>query len=352
METRRPKRAAKMAARKAHDSTHHLSKHQHRTAVPGTLIGVILAVGFAYLGLTHAYALADWLKLRDYTAPAPVAALAQQTTMTDKSRHLFYINHPGIEEKTTFRSNCDKFGEETIVLGCYKGGQRGIHVLAVDDARLQGVEQVTAAHEMLHAAYDRLSKKDKARVDGLLQNFATTQLKDERIKKVLKGYETTEPGQQLNEMHSIFGTEVANLPSDLEDYYRQYFTNRKAVAAFAAQYQAAFTTRQDAINEYDGQLRTLGATIKNNTASLKAQETELTARANQLQQYRSSGNINAYNAGVPGYNDQVEAYNQLLERTKDQISQYNAIVTARNKIAVETTELQQAIDSSSLPQSK
>jgi hypothetical protein len=327
-----------------------MKKHQLRSILLS--ISLLLTTVVIATGATHSYLVTDWLKLRNYAPPASITQLADQTSMSGEARHLLYINHPAVEDKATFNSNCDKFGEQTIVLGCYRGVQRGIHVLAVTDDRLQGVEQVTIAHETLHAAYDRLGSKEKSRVNAMLQDYASTQLKDPRILAILKNYEKTEPGQQLNEMHSIFGTEVSDLPAPLEQYYGQYFTNRKAITAYADQYQAAFTSRQAAIQQYDAQLKALGATIKSNTARLTVQKSQVEDTSRQLDAYRNSNNIERYNAGVKPYNQSIDAYNALLIETKQQIENYNQIVTKRNVIATQTQELQQAIDSSNLPGSE
>jgi len=312
------------------------------------LIGVGLLVIAIYWAASHAYVFTDWLRLRNYQPAARVSELAQQTTMTDTSRHLFYLNRPGIEDKTAFSQSCARMGEQTIVLGCYKGGQRGIHVLAVEDDRLQGVEQVTAAHEMLHAAYERLNRTERQRVDAMLQDYADHDLTNERIKKALKAYEQSEPGQQYNEMHSMFGTEIDKLPDGLEQYYKRYFSNRRAVVAYANRYQSAFTLRQEAVANYDKQLKTMNATIKANTTDLTVRQKAIEAEAQRLDGLRSNGNIQAYNGGVDGYNTQIDDYNQLLDATQLLIDQYNDIVKVRNGIAAETVDLQQAIDSSSL----
>ncbi len=313
-----------------------------------------LTIFFALVGvggwiLAHPYAIPDWLRLRGYTPPRVVNDLAGDTTMTDTARHLFFINRPQVENKTTFAKACPQASEQTIVIGCYIGGQRGIHILLVEDDRLAGIEQVTAAHEMLHAAYERLSSSERARVDAMLQDYADNGLKDERIRGVLKGYETSEPGQQHNEMHSIFGTEVTQLPSELESYYARYFIDRGRVAGYAAKYQAAFTSRQSTVRNYDDQLAKLGSQIKQNTATLEQQDRQIGNRRQELESYRASGSIEAYNAGVEPFNGLIARYNSLLGETRQLIDRYNAIVAQRNEIASQTEELQQAISTQSLP---
>ncbi|HEX9153253.1 MAG TPA: hypothetical protein VF809_00350, partial [Candidatus Saccharimonadales bacterium] len=115
--------------------------------------------------------IADWWRLRNYRASLEVAVLATDTTMTGWGQNLFYINHPTLEGKEAFNKHCSNYGEETAVLGCYLGNRQGIYLYAVTDSRLEGVRQVTAAHEMLHQAYDRLSSKERKRVGKLLWDF-------------------------------------------------------------------------------------------------------------------------------------------------------------------------------------
>src|SRR6185295_11567695 len=102
--------------------------------------------------------------------------------MTPDTRRLFYVYHPVLEDKQAFNSHCTD-SEKTIVLGCYIS-RTGIYLYDVTDSRLNGVEQVTAAHETLHAAYERLSSSERKRVDGLTaQAFA--QVTDQRIKDTI-----------------------------------------------------------------------------------------------------------------------------------------------------------------------
>jgi flagellar biosynthesis chaperone FliJ len=302
---------------------------------------VVITVGFA-----QRQAIYDWYRLRNYQAPATISALADATTMTTKSRHSFYVNHPQVQDKAAFNSSCpDNGGEQTIVLGCYIPLQRGIYVYAVDDPQLKGVQEVTAAHEMLHSAYDRLSAKDKAHVGSLLQDYYDHDLHDKRLLATFESYKKTEPNDLVNEMHSIFGTEIANLPPALEKYYQQYFTDRQAVVRFAAQYQQAFTSRQDQITSYDEQLKTLKQEIDANQAELSAQSKSLDAQRETLNNLRNSGDITGYNSQVNNFNNQINRYNSLVAQTKAKISQYNTIVTQRNAVAVETQNLSQELNS-------
>jgi len=319
----------------------------------GLGVGVILTLGSVLaIAVARPYMVPDFIKLYGYTPPTNITALADETTMTDTARHLLYVNHTTVEDKTAFRQSCPRADEKTIIIGCYASGQKGIHILAVDDERLSGVEQVTAAHEMLHAAYERLSGSEKKRVNTLLAAYQQNGLKDQRILTAIESYKKTEPGQELNEIHSMFGTEVGDLPAELETYYARYFSSRQTVVGFADKYQDAFTSREATLADYDTQLKDQEAQIQTNTRSLDAQSEEIERDRSRLDELRRERNVEAYNEGVAPFNTRVATYNDLLVETKELIKQYNALVEKRNAIAAQTVELQKAIDSSSLPESQ
>jgi len=312
-----------------------------------TILAVLLGVtGWV---VWQRQAILDWALLYHYTPPTAVTQLASDDEMTAKAIHLLYVNHPVISAGKPFTSHCPPGSEKTVVLGCYIGNDRGIYLYQISDTRLNGVEQVTAAHEMLHAAYRRLSSGQRAKVDAMLQSYYDHGLTDQRIKDTIDAYRKSEPHDVVNEMHSIFGTEVANLPGPLEVYYKQYFTDRTKVAAYTAAYQGEFTSRQTQVAQYDTQLKGLEQQIKANETQLEIDKKSLATQNQQLDSERSSGQIAAYNSGVQSYNRAVDSYNRRLTDTKNLISQYNTIVEQRNNIALEEQQLAQELSASSLP---
>lgn len=313
------------------------------------LVGVLVFWAIiALIFLANQRAVLDWAQLRGYTPPANIAALASATSMTPQAKHDFYVNHPTVDTKKVFSGHCNFTREQSIVLGCYKGNQQGIYVLSVTDPRLHGVEEVTAAHEMLHAAYDRLSAKERAHIDTLLQDFYKTQVSDPRIKATIDQYRKSEPNDVVNEMHSIFGTEIAQLTPELNTYYAQYFTDRAKVVSFAAAYSNEFTSRQQQVAAYDAELKDIKATIETNTAALDQEQANLQTLRGQLDGERGSDPAQ-YNRDVDSYNARVNAYNSKIVATRSLITQYNDIVTARNALAFEEQQLVQAISGNSVP---
>jgi flagellar biosynthesis chaperone FliJ len=288
--------------------------------------------------------ISDYMRLRSYSPTAEIVALADNTTLLPDYRRLFYVNHPEVTEKDNFNNHCrDHANEFTIVLGCYIQNN-GIYLLNVTDERLKGIKEVTAAHELLHAAYDRLSSKERASINILLEDtFAN--LVDDRIKSTIELYRQQDPSIVTNELHSILGTEVRTLPSELEEYYSRYFANRSGVVSYSEQYEQAFVERRNQIRDYDLQLSELKSTIDAMEANLKQTSTNLKAQRDQMNAQRNSGDVTNYNAQVPIYNSRVNQYNRDIDTLSSLIVQFNDIVQKRNSIAAEEAELVEAIDS-------
>ncbi|MCW1907828.1 MAG: hypothetical protein KIH63_000620 [Candidatus Saccharibacteria bacterium] len=303
-----------------------------------TALLLLAVTGWAWLNRLAIY---DWFRLRDYTPPAVIVQLATDTTMKDSARNLFYVQHPSIEGKTTFNEHCPR-GEQTIVLGCYVS-KVGIYIYDVTDARLEGIEQVTAAHELLHAAYERLSKANKDKIGASLKATYQT-LGNARITETIEQYQVA--GADItNELHSILATEVRNLPPELETYYQRYFTDRSAIVGFSEQYEQAFVALKNQVEAYDQELEALKAQIDANEQNLTAQGAAIEADRARLDSLLAANQVGAYNAAIPAFNAKVRAYNALVNQTKDLINQYNAKLEARNALALEEQALFKAIDS-------
>jgi len=284
----------------------------------------------------------DWLRLRDYEPSADIIQLADDTTMLSSSRKLFYVQHPVLADKNTFNSYC-RINEQSIVLGCYIHGT-GIFLLDVTDERLAGVEEVTAAHELLHAAYERLGNSDKKRINELLVNTYNG-ITNERLRSTVELYRQQDPSIVPNELHSILATEVRDLPEELELYYKRYFADRSQIVRFSEQYEQAFIERRNSIREFDNQLTSMKDQIESLQSRLSSDEVALNTQRDLMNTLRGNGQISAFNAQVPSFNQKVNSYNAVVKDLENMVARYNDIVQKRNAVATEEAELVEAIDS-------
>lgn len=315
-------------------------RHDQRGLSAATAVFVIAVwCGILALIFANRQNIIDWWRLRQYTPSQTIAQIAHDDTMTAYAKKVFYVNHPQIDSKDTFAPLCPKGTEQTVVLGCYHSTQDGIFILKVTDPRLRGVEQVTAAHETLHAIYDRLSAAQRRQVDAWLLDFYNKGLDDTTVRQQISDYRKSEPDDLLNEMHSLFGTEISKLPPQLEHYYSQYFSDRQAIIKAYDNYEAEFTSRQKAIKAYDAQLKALKARINADEADLKRKQASIDIQRRKLESQKSSGDINGYNAAVPSFNSLVDSYNAEVATVKQLVNEYNQVVDKRNAIALEEQQL-------------
>lgn len=294
-------------------------------------------------------ALFDYMRLRGYEPSAQIVRIADTTTMTDDTRRLFYVYHPALADRAGFNKYCGNT-ESTIVLGCYIQHQ-GIYLYNVPDERLSGVVEVTAAHEVLHAAYDRLSSSERDRIDRLTAQAAQA-VTDERFKQTIENYRKKDPNIVPNELHSILATEIRDLPAELEKHYAQYFTDRLAIVKLAESYKQEFTSREERVAAIDLRLKDIKGDIDQLNAQLESQQQDLKRQHDSLQRQKSNGQIEEYNAAVPAYNASVAAFNATVNRQKSLVTEYNRLVEERNTLAVEENNLIEALDSRSTIQAE
>jgi predicted nucleic acid-binding Zn-ribbon protein len=307
---------------------------------------VVLLVGWL-----NRLAIYDWFRLYHYQPSAQVTQLATDDSLTDYAKHMLYINHPQVEDKSSFNQDCpNDGGEQTIILGCYHGNQTGIFLYIVTDPKLNGVEQVTAAHETLHAAYERLSAKDKAYVNGLLEDFYMHNLKDKRVLSTIESYKKSEPNDVVNEMHSVFGSEVVTLTPALETYYQKYFSNRAQVAAFATAYQKNFVDNQAQADTFLQQIKAIENQVNSLKSQIDSKEAQLTSDGRDIEFARNNVtafNVNDFNNKVRQYNAEVQVYRNMISQYNSLIEQHNTLVNKYQALNTETNQLIQELDSRS-----
>jgi hypothetical protein len=314
--------------------------------IPALVLLVLLGI-FA-LVWHEQVAIYDWWRLLGYDPPPQVVQLADQTTMTPYARRLFYVYHPQLEGSTAFNRDCS-VTPQVIVLGCTVSFQ-GIYLYSVQDAELNGLEQTTAAYEMLHVGYSRLSTSEREHIDSLvMQAYTAASATNPELVQEEQSYLKTEgAGAVPNELHSMMGTEVAQLPPALEAYYSQYFSNRGTILAYKDQYESAFVERQEAVASDDQKLAAWKSTISYDESEISSQNQSLNLQYAQLKSLIAQNQIAQYNAGVSSYNAAVAAQTNLSNQTQRLIEEYNSLVAERNDIALQVDKLDQTISSQPL----
>lgn len=176
-------------------------------------------------------------------------------------------------------------------------------------------------------------------------DYYDNKLTDQRVKDTIAAYKKSEPADVINEMHSVFGSELAKLTPDLEAYYARYFTDRQAIVHYAENYQNEFTSRKDRVAAYDKQLAVTKSEINQKQTFLTKENAKLIAERSEIDETNPADNYAAYNQKVASYNQNVSSYNVEIAQLKTLVRQHNRMIDSRNSIALEVQSLSQAINS-------
>jgi hypothetical protein len=301
---------------------------QHRRRWPLVLVAVLtaLAVAAGLLAWLDRDALPDRIHALFAQTDPEVTQLADRVQLTDRASLRLTATDPELLEADAFTTVCPSSTEDSAVLGCYTGDDR-IHISNITDARFDGIREVTLAHELLHAMWSRYDQGTRDQLSARLE-AAWTRVATPDLESRLDVYETAEPGERANELHSILGTEVADLGDDeLEQHYTTVFADRQAVVALHAGYQAQFDENQHRLDE-------LRPRIEADRAALEARSQ---AHDEALARYeRDSAALEARRSSVDrGDPAQVNAFNAELDRLRARQTTLNAEADAINSDAAD-----------------
>jgi hypothetical protein len=230
----------------------------------------------------------DQVAVWSFDESPTIASYVERSRMSDRGEFLFLASRPTIADPARFGGMCGKSEDGTGILGCYIPGEGAIVLFDVADERLDGIEEVVASHEMLHAAWHRLGAGERAELAGLLETEAATLSSNPDFVERMELYARIEPGERTDELHSIIGTEVADLPPALESYYARYFSDRAALVGLHTTSNAVFVQLASRAEAVSAELDALRTSIEADYAAY-------------------SGGYDALNRDVAAFNERAQA---------------------------------------------
>ena len=323
--------------------------NSRRGTIIRLIVSLVLLLGAGWLFLNRMYVV-DQMAVWRYTPTLEISQMASRSSMNDNGRFLFYASTPSVQDRNEFNQFCRKIVEKSAVLGCYTSGQ--IYIYNISDPRLDGIKDVTAAHEMLHAAYDRLSPNEKSEVDAMIET-AAAQVDSESLKRKLELYDTTEPTQRLNELHSMLGTEIKSLPPDLETYYARYFTNRLTLVSLSERYEQVFGELEKQQKQLVSELNALVDDINESSASYTSQFASLQDAIESFNTRAENGSYTSESQFNSERNRLIAQQANLREFREDiaeKVALYDTKKAELDNLNVTAQGLQNSIDSTALPE--
>ena len=307
----------------------------------GWIIVMVLMVIVVVIVVLNRAWIYDWVRGVSYRPSGEMAAIRDELQLTEAGEFLFNAAQPELNAAEEFNENCRNDESEIAVLGCYTAGN--IYVYNIDAAELKGIRELTAAHELLHAKWARMSDDEKvALVEPLTRTFDANQFLADEI----NSYDVSEKQEEL---YVRVGTEVKDLPAALEKHYAEIFGNQDAVVDFYNSYITVFREIKAQMEELTNEMETLRAEIDGKMANYEA---ELAALEVDIANFNSC----AETAGC--FNSEWEFYakrnilvarennlNALNNEINNLIDIYNVKVNEYNANAMESRKLQNMINS-------
>lgn len=316
------------------------------------LLAIVVGLGLFYHSYVYDYVYANYV----YHPASQVKALVDDLGLTERGTDIFYASQPLLSDSSQ-SFPCSSGEDNAVILGCFEAGGVWIspgliYVLDVQNPSLRGVVAVTAAHEILHAAYARLNVFERQRVDTMIEVGYNKIKGDPVIKDQMAYYQISEPGQNLNELHSIIGTTVVNIDPALEAYYGRYFKNRQILVTDYQNYYQALHKNDAQVKDLEAKLKTASTELATDIGSYSSDLEQLNADIEAFNSRANAGtmsnrtfaveknalitridNMNdrasGINTRVVAYNDNINLLNSLSAETQSLYSSLKSVATTK-----------------------
>lgn len=292
----------------------------------------------------------DDLKALAYNPSAQMQSIEDKLELTSYGKQVLAATGAKLEDATAFNQSCDQAKEtNNPVLGCYSGGS--IFVYSVNSQKLNGIEETTSAHELLHAVYARMSSSERAMINKELE-AAYQRVKTTELEQRMAYYQKAEPGQADNELYSILGTEFHTVGPELEKHYALVFKNRQALVNFHDQYSSVFASLSQQANSLRSQINSLADSINQRTTSYNVAIKQLNTDISEFNQKSSNGGYISQIQFTTDRNNLIARSDELDKQRQSiqaDVDHYNVLTRQYNAIATETNDLNADINSSLAP---
>lgn len=235
-----------------------------------TLIVLVVAIAGVF-AFHNRQAIDDHFTAQAFNASPGLTELAASLNLTTAGERVFYASHPTLDASQRFNEQCAnvEHSEEGYILGCYT--KKRIHLFKVTDDRLAGIVEVTAAHELLHAVFWRLDRQDRTQlIERLGLLYEELAAEDPAIAQRMSVYSSLPEAAFANELFSVLGTEVRNLPEWLEQTYSEWFRDRSVILDFFDSYHSVFDDLKQRSTQLQDELAALREGVELRGASYSA----------------------------------------------------------------------------------
>lgn len=317
-------------------------KHTFRTVI--LLFSLVVITILIIVAIINRVIISDFIRGLGYEPTTEMINIRTSLNLTDYGNLVFNASWPELDEREVFNSHCRDYENENAILGCYDF--ENIYVYNITEPELDGIRELTAAHELLHAVYARLSEQDKRDLKPVLEQVYSSNAKilSEEIEMYLEN-------ERYEELYVRAGTEIANLPATLESHYANIFKDQDRIAAYYNKYISVFNQIQQNLDTLSSEINNLENVIKSKTNEYYSRSAALntaTASFNACAktpdcftseivfQIRRTELLNEYDALDALYNEidsLIDTHNAKVEAYNSEATHINSLNTIINSIA-------------------
>ncbi|MDP4633427.1 MAG: hypothetical protein NWS58_00685 [Pontimonas sp.] len=290
----------------------------------------------------------DQLVAYQFETPEKIASYIDQAGLSDQGSLYLRTSLPRVVPAYEFDRYCTRNEPGIGVLGCYTTRDSRIYLYDVTDPRLESIEPVVAAHEMLHAVWFRKTTEERDALAPLLEEAYAALGPDHPLIERMASYEADDPASRLPELYSIIGTEIREIPEALEAHYAEYFANRALVVDLADRVYRVFDTLQAELEQLSNELSSRNAeieglrfTYEETSRVLAGDIVAFNEKASTPGAFPSKSLFEATRAELVTRQERLESMRITLQ-TK--ITEYNERLEELNTLNDEVSELNQGIN--------
>ena len=278
-----------------------------------TVFSAVIAYAIIFFFFTDPASLARDLVRNWSTNTSPeIEKLVVNLRLTSKGKFIFGAVDPQIEDATVFNSACTVSESSVSSLGCFDPNTQKIHIYNVESEELAGEIEATAAHELMHAAWERLSNFDRMKLEPYLLAVYNSEEYSEMLHKSTENYA---PSDLLTELHSQIAERIKTLPAELENHYAAYFEDQDLIVSY---FESYYSMMEKLVEDAD----TLSKEIDEGRVALQTQADE-------------------YEKWLADYNTRVESFNVCARDPDCSLINFE---TRRDAFIAESKELDAAYE--------
>lgn len=317
-----------------------MNKKTSKTIIKASLLLVfVVLVVVIVLNRVWIY---DFFRGVTYRPSLEMEEIRQKLGLTGRGEFLFNASQPTLNSEDDFNMYCASAGDAAAVLGCYS--QQNVYVYNITEPSLEGIRELTTAHELLHAVYGRLSDIEKEKLRPSLEKVY--QENPDILKSEIENYSTE---HRMEEIYVRAGTEIKDLPEILEKHYAEIFTDQDKIVNFYNNYIGTFRMIEKKLDELKVELDAVQMEINNKSAEYERQVSELQADiysfnncANTAGCFASEYSFRMQRADLLGRQASLQ---ELYAEIDNLIGEYNLLVEEYNDNILESKHLNNIINS-------